>query len=96
MDLQNKFDTTIDKVVPTVKTYIGEKKRGWLRTGLKVAGSLLGGALLGGLGYKASGDPNTLIGKYAMSRNPNVVSNPAMNLNQGAADNLYAGIDAGL
>jgi len=47
------------------------------------------------LGYKASGDPNTLIGKYAMSRG-SVVSNPAMNLNQGAADNLYAGIDAGL
>lgn len=96
MDLQNKFDTTIDNIVPTVKTYIGEKKRSYWRTGLKLAGGLLGGALLGGLGYKASGDPNTLIGKYAMSRGGAMVSNPSMNLNQGAADNLYAGIDAGL
>jgi hypothetical protein len=93
MDLYNKFESEVKSISP--KRVIGEKKRGWLRTGLKVAGGLLGGALLGGLGYKASGDPNTLIGKYAMSRG-SVVSNPAMNLNQGAADNLYAGIDAGL
>jgi len=91
--LYNKFESEVKSISP--KRVIGEKKRGWLRTGLKVAGGLLGGALLGGLGYKASGDPNTLIGKYAMSRG-SVVSNPAMNLNQGAADNLYAGIDAGL
>ena len=93
MDLYNKFENEVKSISP--KRIIGEKKRGWLRTGLKVAGGLLGGALLGGLGYKASGDPNTLIGKYAMSRG-SVVSNPSMNLNQGAADNLYANIDAGL
>ena len=94
MDLYNKFENEVKSISP--KRVIGEKKRGWLRTGLKLAGGLLGGAILGGIGYKASGDPNTLIGKYAMSRGGNVVSNPGMNLNQGAADNLYAGIDAGL
>jgi len=93
MDLYNKFVSEVKSISP--KRIIGEKKRGFLRTGLKLAGGLLGGAILGGLGYKASGDPNTLIGKYAMSRG-GVVSNPGMNLNQGAADNLYAGIDAGL
>ena len=94
MDLYNKFENEVKSISP--KRIIGEKKRGWLRTGLKVAGGLLGGAVLGAIGYKASGDPNTLIGKYAMSRGGAMVSNPSMNLNQGAADNLYAGIDAGL
>lgn len=94
MDITNKFENEIKSISP--KRIIGEKKRGWLRTGLKVAGGLLGGALLGGLGYKSAQDPNTLIGKYAMSRGGAMVSNPSMNLNQGAADNLYAGIDAGL
>jgi len=94
MDITNKFENEIKSISP--KRVIGEKKRGFLRTGLKLAGGILGGALLGAIGYKASGNPDTLIGKYAMSRSPNVVSNPAMNLNQGAVDNLYAGLDAGL
>lgn len=38
------------------KQVLGEKKKNnYFRTGLKIAGGLLGGALLGGLSYKYSG-----------------------------------------
>jgi hypothetical protein len=37
------------------KQILGEKKKSWVRTGLKIAGGVLGGALISGLSYKYSG-----------------------------------------
>jgi len=56
MDLDNKYNTVISQ-----KRVIGEKKRSYWRTGLKLAGGLLGGALLGALGSKLSGGNNVPI-----------------------------------
>ncbi len=55
MDLTNKFSTVSPKRI------IGEKKKSWWRTGLKVGAGLLGGALLGALGSKMSGGNNVPI-----------------------------------
>ncbi len=45
-----------EKQLINQKRYIGEKKKGWFRTGLKVAGGILGTALLGMIGAKMSGN----------------------------------------
>lgn len=57
MDITNKFD------IPNKpqKQVIGEKKRSWWRTGLKIGGSVLGATLLGALGSKMSGGNNVPI-----------------------------------
>ena len=55
MDLTNKFSNV------STKRVIGEKKRSWWRTGLKIGGSIIGATLLGALGSKMSGGNNTPI-----------------------------------
>jgi len=56
MDLDNKYNTVISQ-----KRIIGEKKKSWWRTGLKIGGSILGATLLGALGSKLSGGNNVPI-----------------------------------